>query len=83
MVGQKAGLAATRAVDEPLSRFQICGADRKWQWAQAKMTGKYSVEVWHPAIPVPVEVRYAWSANPEGANLYNQEGLPASLFKTK
>ncbi len=32
---------------------------------------------------VPVEVRYAWAANPEGANLYNKEGLPASCFTTK
>ena len=36
----------------------------------------------HKDIPEPVEVRYAWSANPEGANLYNKAGLPASLFTT-
>jgi len=30
----------------------------------------------------PVYVRYAWGAdNPEGANLYNAEGLPASPFE--
>ncbi|WDE99347.1 hypothetical protein PQO03_16040 [Lentisphaera profundi] len=33
-------------------------------------------------IAKPVEVRYAWASNPEGANLYNKAGLPASLFKT-
>jgi sialate O-acetylesterase len=27
-------------------------------------------------------VRYAWAANPEGANLVNSEGLPASVFRT-
>jgi len=27
-------------------------------------------------------VRYAWANNPEGANLYNKEGLPASPFRT-
>jgi sialate O-acetylesterase len=26
-------------------------------------------------------VRYAWADNPEGANLYNNEGLPASPFE--
>ena len=26
-------------------------------------------------------VRYAWRDNPEGANLYNAEGLPASPFR--
>jgi len=26
----------------------------------------------------PVYVRHAWADNPEGANLYNAEGLPAS-----
>jgi len=27
-------------------------------------------------------VRYAWAANPMGANLVNSEGLPASVFRT-
>jgi sialate O-acetylesterase len=82
-VGTKAGLASAQPVDEPLSRFQICGQDKQWHWAEAKITGQDTVEVWHPDIPAPVEVRYAWSSNPEGSNLYNKEGLPASLFKTK
>ena len=30
----------------------------------------------------PVAVRYAWADNPDGANLYNEEGLPASPFRT-
>jgi len=30
----------------------------------------------------PAAVRYAWSMNPAGANLYNAEGLPASPFRT-
>lgn len=29
----------------------------------------------------PLYVRYAWADNPEGANLYNIEGLPASPFE--
>ena len=27
-----------------------------------------------------MSVRYAWANNPEGANLYNKKGLPASPF---
>jgi len=34
------------------------------------------------AVPRPVGVRYAWAAWPEGANLVNAEGLPASCFRT-
>ncbi|MCL5129585.1 sialate O-acetylesterase [Algibacter sp. L4_22] len=82
MVGKKDLMKPTIEVNEPLKRFQICGINREWKWAQAKIIGKNSVEVWHKDIPNPVEVRYAWSSNPEGANLYNKEGLPASLFKT-
>lgn len=33
-------------------------------------------------IQNPKYVRYAWSDNPDGANLYNKEGLPASPFRT-
>ena len=29
----------------------------------------------------PVWVRYAWADNPEGANIYNSEGLPAGPFE--
>jgi len=40
------------------------------------------VIVWNDNICNPVAVRYAWADNPEGANLYNKEGLPASPFRT-
>lgn len=83
MVGSKHLFDKTFPVNEPLKRFQICGKDGQWKWATAKITSKNKVKVWHNEIKNPVEVRYAWSSNPEGANLYNKEGLPASLFKTK
>ena len=73
----------TKAVEEELQGFQICGKDRQWKWAQAKITGKNTVEVWHPEVSAPDEVRYAWSSNPARANLYNQAGLPTSVFSTK
>ena len=40
------------------------------------------VVVWNDDIAAPRYVRYAWADNPDGANLYNQEGLPASPFRT-
>jgi sialate O-acetylesterase len=33
-------------------------------------------------VAEPVAVRYAWADNPEEANFYNIEGLPASPFRT-
>jgi sialate O-acetylesterase len=65
----------------PLQRFEIAGADRKFVWAEAQIEGD-AVAVWHEDIPEPKYVRYAWSDNPRGANLYNKEGLPASPFRT-
>jgi sialate O-acetylesterase len=62
-------------------RFELAGADKKWHWATAKIEGD-SVVCTSPAVPKPVAVRYAWAANPEGANLINSEGLPASLFRS-
>lgn len=63
-----------------LEGFAICGADRKWAWADAKIDGD-TVLVWSTTVPAPVAVRYAWADNPT-ANLYNQPGLPASPFRT-
>jgi len=82
MVGKKSLMEPTVKVDAPLKGFQICGADRQWKWADAKIVGKSQVEVTHPDISSPVEVRYAWAANPGKVNLYNKEGLPTSIFKT-
>ena len=83
MVGHKNLMEDTVAVDEPLKRFQICGKDRVWKWADARIVSNDTIEVSHPDIPEPTVVRYAWSSNPEGANLYNKEGLPASIFTTE
>ncbi|MDF7814920.1 sialate O-acetylesterase [Hymenobacter sp. YC55] len=60
--------------------FAVAGADHKYVWAKAKLEGN-QVVVWSDQVPNPVSVRYAWADNPEGANLYNREGLPASPFQ--
>jgi sialate O-acetylesterase len=83
MSGEKPVMDATRETGDPLNHFQICGADRQWKLARAEITGKETVTVSHPEVQQPVVVRYAWAPNPEGANLYNKEGLPASIFTTE
>jgi sialate O-acetylesterase len=64
----------------PLEGFAICGEDKKWFWADAKIDGD-TVVVSSDKVPVPVAVRYAWADNPT-CNLFNGAGLPASPFRT-
>ena len=73
------GSGLTSRNNEPLKYFEIAGADKKFVPAQAKITGN-TIEVWSEQVKNPVAVRYAWMDNPQGANLYNKEGLPASPF---
>lgn len=75
-----------RSIDPPkpvetLEGFAIAGPDKKWVWATAKIEGD-NVVVSSPEVKEPVAVRYAFSMNPDKANLYNKEGLPASPFRT-
>jgi len=64
-----------------LKHFAIAGEDRNFVWAEARIENN-SVIIWNDEIENPVAVRYAWADNPESANLYNKEGLPASPFRT-
>ena len=70
-----------KSKDGELKRFEIAGADQKFFWAEAKIEGE-SVILSSPKVQDPVAVRYAWSHNPEGCNLVNESGLPASPFRT-
>jgi sialate O-acetylesterase len=74
-----AGLEAGGGVEQ-LKGFQICGADRRWQWAKATIQGD-KVVVTHFDIAEPVAVRYGWADYPV-VNLWNKNGLPASPFRT-
>lgn len=82
MTAKKELLEPTAESHEPLGGFQICGADRVWKWAMAKVVGCDQVQVSHQEVASPVGVRYAWQSNPVSSNLYNKEGLPAGLFST-
>jgi len=82
MVGAKNGREpAAENKAGKLERFALAGADRTWRWAEAVIDGD-SVVVSSPEVREPVAVRYAFSMNPDGANLYNRAGLPASPFRT-
>jgi len=78
----QAGTGLKSRDGEALKRFEIAGKDRVWHWADATIVGVNQVKVSGKDVPAPVAVRYAWAANPEGANLVNSEGLPASIFRT-
>jgi sialate O-acetylesterase len=65
---------------EGLSGFLLAGLDRRFVRASARVEGD-QVIVSSPAVPAPVAVRYAWERNP-ACNLTNQEGLPASPFRS-
>lgn len=61
--------------------FAIAGEDKKFVWAQAKITGPNTVEVWSDAVANPVAVRYAWADNPV-CNMFSGVGLPLTPFRT-
>jgi sialate O-acetylesterase len=82
MVGKKVGLSPAKEVaGGTLKRFAMAGADGIWHWADAKIVGD-TVVVSSKAVATPVAVRYAYTMNPAGCNLYNKAGLPASPFTT-
>jgi sialate O-acetylesterase len=75
------GSGLTTNDGEELNQFAIAGADKKFVWAKARIEGD-KVVVWNDDVINPLYVRYAWADNPDGANLFNKEGLPASPFRT-
>ncbi len=82
IVGKKTGREPV-VVDPQgkLKRFSVAGEDKVWHWADAVIDGN-DVLVSSGKVAKPIAVRYAWSSNPEGCNLYNKEGFPACPFRT-
>ena len=81
MVNGQSGETAPLVRHSPqsaLEGFEICGADLKWQWADAMIEGN-SVIVSSKNVPKPLAVRYAW-ADFTICNLFNGVGLPAGPF---
>ena len=68
------------AKDGPLKGFTIAGKDKQFVPARAEIQGK-TVVVSADGIADPIAACYGWENVPD-VNLYNQEGLPASPFRT-
>lgn len=66
--------------DRPVAGFEVCGEDRVFLPAKAKIEGD-TVVVSSEKVPAPVAVRFGWKNFPV-TNLYNKDGLPASPFRT-
>ena len=66
--------------ENELTDFLICGEDQQFVPATATIDGE-TVEVSSTEVDKPIAVRFAWddSAQP---NLVNEQGLPASPFRT-
>ena len=82
MLGTKTKLEpVTESAEGKLTWISIAGEDKKFYWADAAIEGSALI-VSSDKVPNPVAVRYAFAMNPQGANLYNKEGFPASPFRT-
>ena len=80
MAGKQTAPLVRNRPGSQLEGFAVCGADRKWVWADARIEGK-TVVVWSDTVTTPLFVRYGWDYSPT-CNLYNSAGLPASPFRT-
>lgn len=65
---------------DSLAGIEICGEDKVFVPAQAKVDGD-SLVVWAEGIDKPVAVRFGWR-DAVVTNLYNGAGLPAGPFRT-
>lgn len=64
-----------------LRGFTVADEAGRFFRAGAEIVGD-EVMVWNDTVPTPTAVRYGWADNPEGVNLVNETGLPASPFTT-
>ena len=65
----------------PLALWEIADASGSYVTADAVIVGYDTVAVSSPLVSHPVSARYAYSTNPEGNNLINSAGLPASPIR--
>jgi sialate O-acetylesterase len=65
---------------KPPTHFTIAGRDMAFHPATATIDGN-TVVVMSEKVAEPIAVRFAWS-DTAVPNLFNREGLPASLFRT-
>nr|WP_256534351.1 sialate O-acetylesterase [Lewinella sp. JB7] len=56
--------------------------DGNWHWAVGTLhAADHTITVVNPTGSTITAVRYAWSSNPDDANLYSKEGLPVTPFE--
>ncbi len=72
----KGGLVAPK---DPVTSFEVAGADGTFHPAVAKIDGETLI-VQSDEVKEPMAIRYAWTNAPI-ASLFNKEGLPASPFR--
>ena len=65
-----------------LKWFEVAGTDGIWRAALADITAENEVAVYHPEVPDPAAVRFAWRETAQ-PNLFNSDGLPAYPFQLK
>ena len=68
------------AKDGELKGFTVAGANKTFLPAKAQIQGD-TVLVSNEQVTAPTAVRFGWENVPD-VNFYNQEGLPASPFRT-
>ena len=78
---QGVGEGLMKLPDEEVKGFTIAGDDRQFKEAVVHIVSPTEVSVWAPDLDQPVAVRYGWANNP-AVNLYNEDGLPVSPFRT-
>lgn len=66
----------------PLAYFAISNDGKHFVWANADIKGD-QVRIWNKEIKHPIVVRYGWANNPNTANLYSKNGLPATPFEVR
>lgn len=82
MVATKDGLLPAKPTpDSKIGWLSIQSKDGSWHWADGKIDGSDLI-VSSPDVSEPVAVRYAHTNHPNGALLYNKEGIPAAPFAT-
>lgn len=75
------GKGLTVAHSDTLQGFAVAGKGGTWHWADARIDGE-TVVVWSDKVSSPTQIRYAYAANRRWANLFNKDGLPATVFST-
>jgi len=67
--------------DAPLQWLSIRDQDGQWHWADAEIDGSELI-VSAKGVKNPKAVRYAYTTQPLGNLLYNQDGMPVGPFTT-